>query len=133
MTGYRREGVQTLVSLLEPQEAREVDLVNEADHCRAAGMRFLSFPIPDRGVPRDLMEFSRLVESLASGLRSGDSAAIHCRAGIGRSGLLGACVLRKLGIEPDVAFAMLGRARGVAVPDTEEQVLWVRKFEEQRR
>jgi protein-tyrosine phosphatase len=48
--------------------------------------------------------------------------------GVGRSGLVGACVLGQLGVAPDAAFAMLSRARGVAVPDTEARAEWVREF-----
>jgi len=51
-----------------------------------------------------------------------------CRAGIGRSGLVGACVLGLFGVVPDAPFAMLSRARGVAVPDTEAQADSVREF-----
>jgi protein-tyrosine phosphatase len=128
IAGYQRLGVQTVVSLLESHEARELDLADEESLCRAANLQFLSFPIADRGVPSNSVEFAKLVESIAQCLSSGDSVAIHCRAGIGRSGLLAACVLGAFGVAPDSAFAMLGRARGVAVPDTDAQVAWVRDY-----
>jgi len=128
ISGYQRMGVQTVVSLLESHEARELDLADEDSLCRAANLQFLSFPIADRGVPSNSVEFAKLVESIVRCLRSGDSVAIHCRAGIGRSGLLAACVLGTLGVAPDSAFAMLGRARGVTVPDTDAQAAWVRNY-----
>jgi protein-tyrosine phosphatase len=128
ITGYQRLGVQTVVSLLESSEAKELDLVNEESLCRAASLQFLSFPIADRSVPNNSVEFAKFVESIAFRLRSGDSVAIHCRAGIGRSGLLAACVLGTFGVAPDSAFTMLGRARGVAVPDTDAQAAWVRDY-----
>lgn len=122
IAGYQRLGVQTIVSLLESNEARELDLVDEASFCRAANLQFLSFPIADRGVPSNCVEFAKFVESIALRLRSGHSVAIHCRAGIGRSGLLAACVLGTFGVAPDSAFTILGRARGVAVPDTDARL-----------
>lgn len=128
IAGYQRLGVQTVVSLLESHEARDLDLIDEESHCRAANLQFLSFPIADRGVPNDSAGFAKFVASIALRLRAGESVAIHCRAGIGRAGLLGACVLATFGVAPDSAFAMLGRARGVAVPDTDTQVTWVRDF-----
>jgi len=121
-------GVQTVVSLLESSEAKELDLVSEESLCRAASLQFLSFPIADRGVPNNSVEFAKFIESIALRLRSGDSVAIHCRAGIGRSGLLAACILGTFGVAADSAFAMLGRARGVAVPDTDAQAAWVRDY-----
>lgn len=91
-------------------------------------MQLLSFPIADRGVPSNRVEFAKFVESIALRLRSADSVAIHCRAGIGRSGLLAACVLGAFGVAPDSAFTMLGRVREVVVPDTDAQVAWVRDY-----
>ena len=46
--------------------------------------------------------------------------------GIGRSALVAACLLKSQGIGVDEAFAMISRARGFSVPDTEEQREWVK-------
>lgn len=128
IAGWKRLGVQTVVSLLEPNEVRELDLVQEESLCMAADMQFISFPIPDRGVPNNPATFSQLLTTLKARLQLGESVAVHCRAGIGRSGLLGACILSAFGVEPTAAFQMLSRARGVAVPDTDAQMAWVRQF-----
>jgi protein-tyrosine phosphatase len=128
IAGWDRLGVQTVVSLLEPHEVRDLDLANEESLCLAANLKFVSFPIPDRGVPSNLVEFAKLVAKIEQRLRSGESVAVHCRAGIGRAGLLGACILDAFGVDPDSAFGMLSRARGVTVPDTGAQIAWVREY-----
>jgi protein-tyrosine phosphatase len=128
ISGWHGAGLRTVVSLLEWDEAIELGLGDEEALCHSAGLNFISFPIPDRGVPGAGGNFAELVNSLAERLRAGDSVSVHCRAGIGRSGLVGACVLGLLGVAPDSAFAMLSRARGVAVPDTVAQAEWVREF-----
>jgi protein-tyrosine phosphatase len=128
ISGWHRMGLRNVVSLLEIDESRELGLADEESMCGAAGLQFLSFPIPDRGVPRDHTGFAELVDNLAERLRSGDSVGIHCRAGIGRSGLLGACILGAFEVPPESAFAMLSRDRGVTVPDTDAQADWVRNF-----
>lgn len=128
IAGWNRLGVQTVVSLLEPHEVRDLDLANEEALCLAASMKFVSFPIPDRGVPSNLVEFAKLVAKIEQWLRSGESVAVHCRAGIGRSGLLGACILDAFGVDPNTAFAVLSRARGLTVPDTDAQIAWVREY-----
>jgi protein-tyrosine phosphatase len=132
IAGWSRLGVQTVVSLLEPREVSELDLADQESLCRGVNLQFVSFPIPDRGVPSSSVKFANLVAVLEEGLRSGESVAVHCRAGIGRSGLLAACILGTFGVDPDSAFGMLSRARGVAVPDTDAQVAWVREFARNR-
>jgi len=91
-------------------------------------MEFVSFPVPDREVPSSRPEASALAHLLVSRVSQGKTAAVHCRAGIGRSSVIAACALVCLGTSPDCAFEMIARARGVEVPDTEEQRAWVRAF-----
>jgi protein-tyrosine phosphatase len=128
ISGWHDAGIRTVVSLLEWDEAVELGLDNEEALCHAVGLRFISFPIPDRGVPGSDAGFAGLINSLVERLHAGEPVAVHCRAGIGRSGLVSACVLGALGVATEPAFAMLSRARGVAVPDTEAQAEWVREF-----
>lgn len=130
--GWRRLGVETVVSLLEPYEIRELELAQEESLCLAAHLQFISFPIPDRGVPSNLSHLSALLTNLEAQLKFGRSVAVHCRAGIGRSGLVSACILQAFGVDPDSAFGILSRARGVTVPDTDAQVDWVRDFARER-
>lgn len=126
--GWRTAGIEIVVSLLETSEVHELQLADEASCCRASGIEFISFPIRDRGGPTSRPMARELIDSLVSRLHAGSSIAIHCRAGIGRSSLIAACVLLKLGIEPDEAFHTIGRARRAAVPDTAEQREWVFSF-----
>jgi protein-tyrosine phosphatase len=128
VAAWRTAGVSTVVSLLEPFEARELELKLESSSCEALGLQFLSFPIPDHSIPESAPALSALVARLVSQLRGGAAVAIHCRAGIGRTGLVGGCVLHQLGVSFENIFPALERARGVRVPDTPEQVEWVRRF-----
>src|SRR5215471_2985347 len=100
---WRVAGVARVISLLEPHESEELGLAPEGRLCEANGLTFTSFPLRDRGVPASLAQAARLVDSVASDLLRGEGVAIHCRAGIGRSGLIAGCVLLNLGIpEPEV-------------------------------
>jgi len=47
----RAVGVDVVVSLLEPAEIIELDLQAEMRICEMRHIEYLSFPIPDRGVP----------------------------------------------------------------------------------
>ena len=121
----KRRGVTSIVSLLEPDEARELGLASEAVHCEDAGLDFSSYPIPDRKVPLDTATFWSFAEGVHSVVESGAVVAVHCRAGIGRSSLLAAAVLNLSGMKVDDAFALISRARGLDVPDTIDQRKWL--------
>jgi len=128
ISGWRGEGIDIVVSLLEPEEVGELGLRGEADLCREKGMEFISFPILDRGVPVALRETAALAQVVATKIGEGKAVAVHCRAGIGRSSLIAACALVCLGFDWEAALDMIGKARGVTVPDTEGQRNWVKSF-----
>jgi protein-tyrosine phosphatase len=119
---WRGQGIELVVSLLEPHEVRELELEAEPGLCGSRGIEFVSFPISDRGVPEEWRDAVDLACKVKDG---GKATAIHCRAGIGRSSLVAALVLRLAGSDVTEAFAAIGQARGLAVPDTEGQRSWV--------
>jgi len=124
-SGIANEGINQIVSLLENHEAYEVGLQNEKQLAEKNSMEFLSFPIPDRGLPSSIGEFRDLTKHLYHQIAGGKNTVIHCRAGIGRTGLVAAGVLLQCGFEPDEAFKHVSAKRGVQVPDTEEQCQWL--------
>jgi protein-tyrosine phosphatase len=124
-TSWRRQGLDTVISLLEDVEVAELGLGAEAASCSRAALRFAQFPLPDRGVPRSEVEFSELVMALAAELRTGRGVGIHCRMGIGRLASLAVCVLAALGVAVEVAWTAVERSRGLPVPDTPAQRAWV--------
>ena len=125
---WRAGGVDTVVSLIEGAEERDLQLEQEALFCRTYGIEFVSFPIRDRSVPGSPDAVASLVDWIISDLRRGLGVVIHCRIGIGRSSLIAACVLHTLGHKYDTLFPILSRTRGVPVPDTPAQVEWVRRY-----
>ncbi|MCA1375932.1 protein-tyrosine phosphatase family protein [Bradyrhizobium sp. IC4061] len=125
--------VDLVVSLLEREEVSELGLQREDEVCRSNGIDFISFPIPDRGLPESRPEASQIARLLASGLRDGRSMAIHCRAGIGRSSVIAACALICSGIQAKEALELIGASRGLIVPDTDEQRDWVMTFGQAER
>lgn len=101
---WKSQGIGMVVSLLENSEIRELELRGEASACAESGIEFASFPIPDRGTPDRQVEMAVVVEQTVSLLRGGQAVAVHCRAGIGRTGLFAGCVLHRLGIlQPEFA------------------------------
>jgi protein-tyrosine phosphatase len=91
ITGWRQAGVNTILSLLTPAEETELELTKEAAQAKANGMRFLSFPISDREVPTSESALANALEKVENDLAAGRIVVVHCRQGIGRTGLVAAC------------------------------------------
>jgi hypothetical protein len=116
--------VGTVVSCLEPQEELELGIADEGQAVRAVGMRFVSIPIEDCGTPDIHAVLGRLLELLGD-LAAGESIAIHCAYGIGRSPMVAATLLALDGQQPADAWLAVGQAVGRPVPDNERQYGWV--------
>jgi protein-tyrosine phosphatase len=126
----REQGIETMVSLLRADEARVLRLEAEGRLCREAGIDYKWLPVQDHSIPESMEEFRLVVDQLHRDLRAGKGVGAHCYAGIGRSCMLMACLLCVEGLQPDEAFARLSAARGLRVPDTWLQILWVEHFAE---
>jgi len=90
--GWRRSGIDTVVSLLTSEEEQELDLVEEASEARKHDLAFVSFPIPDRGVPSNASTLTNFLENIHRDLQHGKNVLVHCRQGIRKNGLR-CCVL----------------------------------------
>jgi protein-tyrosine phosphatase len=125
VSNWHEAGIDTVVSFLTPDEIAEFDLEAEKELNEAYGIRFISFPIPDRGVPASKVAAASLVHDLEQSLAKGKKIALHCRQSVGRSALIAAYLAVDAGEDPRSAFARIGSARGSKVPDTDEQEHWV--------
>ena len=125
VANWRQAGIDVVVSLLESNEETDLDLADEQRLASLHGIRFVSFAIPDRGVPSKLSEFGNLLGDLRRELESGKTVAIHCRQGIGRSALVAAGVLLSSGMDPAEALKTVAEARGLPVPETRHQRNWL--------
>lgn len=125
MVAWRRAGIDTVLSLLTPEEEQELDLKREAHEAKARGMKFASLPISDRQVPNSESEVSAALDRVDADLAAGKNVVVHCRQGIGRTGLVAACLLVAKGLTPEAAVRTLIAARGVPVPETVEQRDWI--------
>lgn len=122
---WHEAGLDTIVSLLTPDELEEFDLGSEERLSKAQGIEFISFPILDREVPASREATIALAHKLEAALTSGKGVGLHCRQGIGRSSLVAASVLIASGENSTEAFERITTARGRPVPDTVEQKEWV--------
>ncbi|WP_371155244.1 hypothetical protein [Jannaschia sp. 2305UL9-9] len=114
------DGITTVISLLTPEDVQTLGLEREEAHCAARGMAFVAAPIRDFGLPS--ADQVTWLQSLIGGrLDAGDAVFVHCKAGIGRSGITACAVLVDRGHTPEAALKIVSAARGRPVPDTPEQ------------
>jgi protein-tyrosine phosphatase len=125
MGDLRREGVQVIVSLLSLTEIVELSLEDEPDVCRRHQIEFLWLPITDQQAPSSLRSAMQLINKIVKRIRQNRGVAIHCRMGIGRSGMIAAGALMMLQIEMPTALKLLSQTRGEEIPETEEQRRWL--------
>lgn len=113
----RSLGVDCLVSLTD-------QAAGFGPACAAAGLSWEYFPIPEFDVPEDAPAFHRLMARLLGRLEAGQALAAHCYAGIGRTGLLLACLLGRLeGLPGEEAIRRLRLLRpALETPDQERFV-----------
>ena len=128
LTALVHDGVDRLVCLLTDTELVELDLSEESALASAAELDFRRFPIPDLTVPAP-GPFRDLARELVQDLLADRAVVIHCRAGIGRSSLLAAAVLKVEGYDAEEAWQLITEARGLPVPDTDEQREYVGRLD----
>lgn len=127
LTALRRCGVDVLlcalVCALIDWELADLELTGEARAAQAVGLAFVRVPIPDRGVPHR-QAVQPALDARAAELATDRHVVVHCRYGIGRASLL-AGAAGPGGLDPEQAWEELSRARGHAVPDTNQQRTWL--------
>jgi protein-tyrosine phosphatase len=121
--------VGVLVSLLARDEIYDLKLDNEEQFCKAKNITYINFPIADRGIPKQKGDTDKFIDLLATKIDEGCSIVIHCRMGIGRSSIIAASVLLKYELKAKNIIAKMSSIRGLNVPDTDEQFLWLKARE----
>jgi protein-tyrosine phosphatase len=61
-------------------------------------------------------------------MSKGEAIAIHCRAGIGRSAIIAGAILSLHGLQLPKILERLTKARGLPVPETQDQMEWLKSF-----
>jgi hypothetical protein len=129
--GWRDAGIDVVVSMLTESDNSYLGLSAEAELCRSNGLRFISFPMKDFGVPPSVDVTLALVKELSDLFASGKSIGFHCHGCIGRAPLIASCVLMYSGNSAEAAFGLVSVARGYPIPEAQAQADWGRNFARQ--
>jgi protein-tyrosine phosphatase len=128
----RSAGATTLVTLNPWSELRRVGHDDFATEVTRAGLAWHHLPIQDFGVPDTAFELAWQERGprLRQRLWQGEAIVIHCYAGLGRSGLVGARLLIEFGETPERAIELVRAARpGSVQTDEQEDYLFDLAFE----
>lgn len=120
-------GASVLVCLLEPDELTMLNIPRLPDAAREMGFEFVAFPIRDVSVPDSIDALRDLVVRMLEAAASGKTVVIHCRGGLGRSGLVAACCLAALGVDDDQAMAVVRATREGTIETTAQEQM-VREY-----
>jgi protein-tyrosine phosphatase len=126
---FKKQNIGTWVSLLEQHEINELGLRNQQALCSKHELEYINFPIVDRSIPDKGNKIDSLIETLYQKTQTGNSVVIHCRMGIGRSSIIAGCILLKAGFKTDHILQKITSARGLKVPDTDQQIQWLKSRE----
>lgn len=111
LAGLRTQGVDVLVTLTTQEELAWAGVPDLELRARDAGLATLALPIRDQEAPGEAA-MATLSSSIRAHLDAGRCVVVHCMGGLGRSGLVAACVLVDRGLPPTAALAAVREARG---------------------
>jgi protein-tyrosine phosphatase len=92
---YSKFNIKSIVLLASDDECIRNTGINLRKLYINSGMSIIYLPIPDYGVP-DKGELQYAVERAVNIVQKGSNLAIHCSAGIGRTGTFAACLAKHL-------------------------------------
>ena len=109
-------GATAVLSLMEPHEFERLG-VARMQMDMPAGIQHFILPIVDGAVPSGTWEraWAKTGPQLRDLLALGGRIRIHCRGGLGRTGMVAARILIELGEEPATAMARVRKARPGAI------------------
>jgi protein-tyrosine phosphatase len=123
LAALRHWGASAVLTLLQVSEFELLRVPDLGLRVQAAGMNWLHAPVADFSVPDDtfLARWPLLCKVLLARVARGERVFIHCRGGLGRSGLVAALVLIEAGTAPAAALLAVRGVRPGAVETAEQE------------
>ena len=112
-----------VLSLLEEHEYAGLGIPQFRETAIRAGVPWEFAPIPDGGVPGPEFDLAwrAIAPRVANILREGGRVLIHCRAGLGRTGLVAASILVDFGASAQETLDAVRAARAKTIETTEQE------------
>ena len=123
-------GATGVVSFIEAHEFRMNNVEDIPNLLHAAGIWWLHLPIIDMEITDQKFEDEWAVEGerIRHALRIGERVALHCYAGLGRTGMMGARLLVEMGMEHERAIAAVRKPNPRRI-QTKRQSMFVHQIQ----
>jgi protein-tyrosine phosphatase len=116
-------GGSLVVTLMERHEFQLLGVEQLPDRVAAFGMDWLHLPIRDVDIPNAafMAEWPAVRVGLLSRLVAGEKILVHCRGGLGRTGIIAAMILIDTGSTASKAIASVRAVRPGAIETTAQE------------
>lgn len=122
-------GASMVISLMEEHEFGLLRVPNLGSAIQSAGIEWVHLPIKDVSVPDGKFPrvWANINKRLQRQLARGERIVLHCRGGLGRTGLIAALLLLDHGWAADEAIRTIRKVRPGAI-ETKEQEAYVHLY-----
>lgn len=124
LQAYKDRGISVVVLLADDEECLDRASCNLRERYLQEGLKVIYLPIRDGQVPTR-QELLNALERTINCARSGSNVAIHCYAGVGRTGMFAACLARRvLGLSGKEAIHWIRQyIQGAVETEQQEQIV----------
>jgi len=123
---YKQNHIEFVILLITDSELEKKAKRNLLELYKKNGIQTLRFPIADYTSPK-LSSFSKEVDRATGYLRAGAHVAVHCNAGVGRTGVMACCIVRDI-LKMDTKSAIAYVKQYMKTEMTDEQIRLVSRF-----
>ena len=118
--------ISTVVSLISLAEMQKLGVPNLPEQVVLHKLAWLQLAIEDFGTPdlQALESWQQLKAVILAALARDETVLLHCAAGLGRTGMMAACLLVACGQTPEAAITQVRAARPGTI-ETEAQAAFI--------
>ncbi|SEH58333.1 Dual specificity phosphatase, catalytic domain [Rheinheimera pacifica] len=110
-------GAAAIITMMPQQELTQNNVDNLGAICSELGLQWFQLPVEDDCAPQQPFEqaFAAHKAAILALLQNGNTVAIHCKGGSGRTGLMAAILMTQLGYSKADATAQVQSLRPKAL------------------
>lgn len=123
VVAIREWGAKAVVCLMETFELKMLAVEHLPTVVESEGIRWFHLPIRDVSVPTAAFEqeWATKGAELREILSGGGRVLVHCKGGLGRSGIIAARLLVEFGMKPEAAIALVRKQRPGAIENAAQE------------